>query len=58
MVEVGEARWPVKFHKSRGKIASLTTVPPISRFGMLDLGANDRLGRCIIPCCGVAELMV
>jgi glucose-1-phosphate cytidylyltransferase len=32
----------VKFHKSHGRIATLTTVPPISRFGLIDL-AGDRV---------------
>jgi glucose-1-phosphate cytidylyltransferase len=31
----------VEFHKSHGKIATVTTVPPISRFGMLDLDRSD-----------------
>ena len=30
----------VKFHKSHGRIATVTTVPPISRFGLIDLGEN------------------
>lgn len=28
----------VEFHKSHGRIATVTAVPPISRFGMLELG--------------------
>lgn len=35
----------VEFHKSHGKIATVTTVPPISRFGMLELAAEDRVQR-------------
>ena len=31
----------VEFHKSHGKIATVTTVPPISRFGMMDVDRND-----------------
>ena len=30
----------IQFHKSHGKIATLTTVKPVSRFGVLDVGAN------------------
>jgi NDP-sugar pyrophosphorylase family protein len=30
-------RDPVEFHKSHGKIATVTTVPPISRFGLIDI---------------------
>jgi glucose-1-phosphate cytidylyltransferase len=35
----------VAFHKSHGKIATVTTIPPISRFGMLELTAEDRVER-------------
>jgi glucose-1-phosphate cytidylyltransferase len=35
----------VEFHKSHGKIATVTTTPPISRFGMLELAAEDRVER-------------
>ncbi|MGA3235064.1 MAG: glucose-1-phosphate cytidylyltransferase [Bryobacteraceae bacterium] len=35
----------VEFHKSHGKIATVTTIPPISRFGMLELAAEDRVQR-------------
>jgi glucose-1-phosphate cytidylyltransferase len=35
----------VEFHKSHGKIATVTTVAPISRFGMLDLTENSRVER-------------
>jgi glucose-1-phosphate cytidylyltransferase len=31
----------VEFHKSHGRIATVTSVPPVSRFGMLDLGPGD-----------------
>ena len=34
----------VEFHKSHGKIATVTTVPPTSRFGMIDMADNDRVG--------------
>jgi len=33
----------VEFHKSHGKIATVTTVPPTSRFGMIDMADNDRV---------------
>jgi glucose-1-phosphate cytidylyltransferase len=39
-VNVGDV---VKFHKSHGRIATVTTVAPISRFGMIDLAENDRV---------------
>jgi len=35
----------VEFHKSHGKIATVTTVSPISRFGMLELDGGDRVQR-------------
>lgn len=35
----------VEFHKSHGKIATVTTVAPISRFGMLELGFEDQVSR-------------
>ena len=35
----------VAFHKSHGRIATVTTVPPTSRFGMLDMAEGDRVGR-------------
>jgi glucose-1-phosphate cytidylyltransferase len=31
----------LKFHKSHGRIATVTTVAPISRFGLIDLAEND-----------------
>lgn len=31
------------FHKSHGKLATLTAVQPTSRFGLLDLGANHQV---------------
>jgi glucose-1-phosphate cytidylyltransferase len=33
----------VKFHKSHGRIATVTTVSPISRFGMIELAENNRV---------------
>jgi len=33
----------VEYHKSHGRLATVTTVSPVSRFGMLDLDANDRV---------------
>jgi glucose-1-phosphate cytidylyltransferase len=33
----------LEFHKSHGKIATVTTVPPISRFGMIDMGEGDQV---------------
>ena len=33
------------FHKSHGKIATVTSVKPISRFGMLDLSDQGRVQR-------------
>jgi glucose-1-phosphate cytidylyltransferase len=33
------------FHKSHGKLATVTTVQPQSRFGVLQLGENDRVER-------------
>lgn len=33
----------VEFRKSHGKIATVTTAPPISRFGMLDLNRDGRV---------------
>jgi glucose-1-phosphate cytidylyltransferase len=33
----------VEFHKSHGKIATVTTVRPISRFGMIEMGNQDRV---------------
>ena len=35
----------IEFHKSHGKIATVTTVRPISRFGMLELGGEDVVHR-------------
>jgi glucose-1-phosphate cytidylyltransferase len=40
----------VKFHKSHGRIATVTTVPPTSRFGMLDMAEGDRVGRMHFDC--------
>ena len=39
----------VDFHKSHGKLATVTTVRPISRFGILDVdnsGSGQRAGVC------------
>ena len=33
------------FHRSHGKLATVTAVAPISRFGILDLGADGRVSR-------------
>lgn len=35
----------IRFHKSHGKIATLTAVNPISSFGLLDLGADGAVER-------------
>ena len=35
----------VEFHKSHGKIATVTSVSPVSRFGMLDLAHGDRVRK-------------
>jgi glucose-1-phosphate cytidylyltransferase len=35
----------VEFHKSHGKLATVTTVSPISRFGMLELTDESRVRR-------------
>jgi len=33
----------LEFHKSHRKLATVTTVPPISRFGMIDMGDGDQV---------------
>jgi glucose-1-phosphate cytidylyltransferase len=33
----------IAFHRSHGKLATITSVRPLSRFGVLDLGADDRV---------------
>lgn len=33
----------VEFHKNHGKLATVTTVAPAARFGMLELGGGDRV---------------
>lgn len=33
----------IAFHRSHGKAATLTTVRPLSRFGILEFGADDRV---------------
>jgi glucose-1-phosphate cytidylyltransferase len=38
-----DIRGLVEFHKSHGRIATVTAVPPISRFGMLELGRGDNV---------------
>lgn len=35
----------VEFHKSHGKLATVTTVPPISRFGIVELNGSNRVER-------------
>ena len=35
----------IRFHKNHGKLATLTTVSPTSRFGMLDLSSDARVQR-------------
>lgn len=40
-----DIREVVEFHKSHGKIATVTTVSPTSRFGMLDLSDTSRVQR-------------
>jgi glucose-1-phosphate cytidylyltransferase len=41
-VNIGDV---LKFHQSHGRIGTVTTVAPISRFGLIDLAENDRVGR-------------
>jgi glucose-1-phosphate cytidylyltransferase len=36
-----------RFHQSHGKLATLTTVRPISRFGILDLGKDGKVQRFV-----------
>jgi glucose-1-phosphate cytidylyltransferase len=40
-VDVGQL---VEFHKSHGRIATVTTVSPMSRFGIIDLAPGNRVG--------------
>lgn len=35
----------IKFHKSHGKIATMTTYPPISRFGVVDVSDDGRIKK-------------
>lgn len=35
----------IEFHKTHGKIATVTSVPPVSRFGVLDADAQGRVER-------------
>jgi glucose-1-phosphate cytidylyltransferase len=37
----------LEFHRSHGKIATVTTVPPLSRFGILELADQSRVLRFI-----------
>jgi glucose-1-phosphate cytidylyltransferase len=39
-VNIGQV---LEFHKSHGKLATVTTVPPISRFGMIELTDDSRV---------------
>jgi glucose-1-phosphate cytidylyltransferase len=38
-----DIRAVVEFHKKHGKLATVTTVRPISRFGVLEVAANNRV---------------
>jgi len=38
-----DIRAVVEFHKSHGRVATVTTVRPISRFGVLDVGEHGRV---------------
>jgi glucose-1-phosphate cytidylyltransferase len=40
-----DLRRVVDFHQSHGKLATVTSVRPISRFGTLDLGTNDNVNH-------------
>ena len=40
-----DIRRAVEFHKSHGKIATVTTVAPVSRFGVLDIAGDDRVQK-------------
>ncbi len=35
----------LRFHKSHGKLATVTSVSPVSRYGMLDIGSDGRVAR-------------
>ena len=37
----------IEFHKSHGKAATVTSVPPISRFGVLEAGEQGQVQRFI-----------
>lgn len=37
----------LEFHKSHGKIATITTVQPISRFGLVDIDSNHRVSKFV-----------
>lgn len=40
-----DVRALVEFHKSHGRIATVTTVRPVSRFGMIELGSEGQITR-------------
>ncbi len=40
-----DVRSLVKFHNQHGKIATVTSVSPLSRFGMLDISNDDRVRK-------------
>jgi len=40
-----DLRAVMKFHKQHGKLATVTTVRPTSRFGVVELGGNGRVQR-------------
>lgn len=35
----------IEYHKQHGKLATVTTVTPVSRFGMVDIGVEDQVHR-------------
>jgi glucose-1-phosphate cytidylyltransferase len=37
----------LEFHQSHGKLATVTSVSPVSRFGILELGSGDRVERFV-----------
>jgi glucose-1-phosphate cytidylyltransferase len=37
----------LEFHRAHGKLATVTAVNPVSRFGLLDLDADDRVARFV-----------
>jgi len=38
-----DIRGLLEFHKSHGRLATVTTVPPISRFGIMDINSSDEV---------------